>query len=158
MHITRRKTRQVQVGKVKVGGDAPVSVQSMCSTDTRDVGKTVEQILQLEAAGCEIIRVAVPDEEAAAVLPQIKAAMTVPLIADIHFDYRLALKAAAVVDCVRINPGNIGAWWKVEEVIKAVNDHGIPIRVGVNGGSLERPLLDKYGWPSPEALSESALN
>jgi len=122
MHITRRKTRQIQVGKVKVGGDAPVSVQSMCSTDTRDVAKTVEQILQLEAAGCEIIRVAVPDEEAAAVLPQIKAAMTVPLIADIHFDYRLALKSAAVVDCVRINPGNIGTWWKVEEVIKAVND------------------------------------
>jgi hypothetical protein len=84
--------------------------------------------------------------------------MTVPLIADIHFDHRLALKAAEIVDCVRINPGNIGAWWKVEEVIKAVNARGIPLRVGVNGGSLERPLLDKYGWPSPEALSESALN
>lgn len=158
MHIARRKTRQITVGNVKIGGDAPVSVQSMCSTDTRDVAKTVEQICQLETAGCEIIRVAVPDEEAAAALPRIKAAMTVPLIADIHFDHRLALKAAAIVDCVRINPGNIGAWWKVEEVIKAVNDRGIPIRVGVNGGSLERPLLDKYGWPSPEALSESALN
>lgn len=158
MHIARRKTRQISVGKVKIGGDAPVSVQSMCSTDTRDVATTVEQIRQLEAAGCEVIRVAVPDEEAAKVLPQIKAAMTVPLIADIHFDHRLALKAAKIVDCVRINPGNIGAWWKVEEVIKAVNDHGIPIRVGVNGGSLERPLLDKYGWPSPEALAESALN
>jgi (E)-4-hydroxy-3-methylbut-2-enyl-diphosphate synthase len=102
--------------------------------------------------------VAVPDDEAAAVLPKIKAAMTVPLIADIHFDHRLALKAAEIVDCVRINPGNIGAWWKVEEVIKAVNERGIPLRVGVNGGSLERPLLDKYGWPSPEALAESALN
>ncbi|HMS84094.1 MAG TPA: flavodoxin-dependent (E)-4-hydroxy-3-methylbut-2-enyl-diphosphate synthase [Nitrospira sp.] len=158
MHISRRKTRQIQVGSVKIGGDAPVSVQSMCSTDTRDVDKTVEQIRQLETAGCELIRVAVPDDEAAAALPKIKAAMTVPLIADIHFDYRLALKAAAVVDCVRINPGNIGAWWKVEEVIKAVNNRGIPIRVGVNGGSLERPLLEKYGWPSPEALSESALN
>ncbi|MCS6897222.1 MAG: flavodoxin-dependent (E)-4-hydroxy-3-methylbut-2-enyl-diphosphate synthase [Nitrospira sp.] len=158
MHITRRKTRQIQVGNVKIGGDAPISVQSMCSTDTRDVDKTIEQIRQLEAVGCELIRVAVPDEEAAAALPRIKAAMTVPLIADIHFDYRLAVKAAAVVDCVRINPGNIGAWWKVEEVIKAVNDRGIPIRVGVNGGSLERPLLEKYGWPSPEALSESALN
>ena len=112
----------------------------------------------LEAAGCEVIRVAVPDDEAAAVLPKIKAAMTVPLIADIHFDHRLALKAAEIVDCVRINPGNIGAWWKVEEVIKAVNERGIPLRVGVNGGSLERPLLDKYGWPSPEALAESALN
>jgi (E)-4-hydroxy-3-methylbut-2-enyl-diphosphate synthase len=130
----------------------------MCSTDTRDVTATVEQIRQLEAVGCELIRVAVPDEEAAAALPRIKAAMTVPLIADIHFDHRLALKAAAIVDCVRINPGNIGAWWKVEEVIKAVDARGIPLRVGVNGGSLERPLLDKYGWPSPEALSESALN
>jgi (E)-4-hydroxy-3-methylbut-2-enyl-diphosphate synthase len=130
----------------------------MCSTDTRDVNATVEQIQQLEAAGCELIRVAVPDSAAAAALPKIKAAMTVPLIADIHFDHRLALKAAEIVDCVRINPGNIGAWWKVEEVIKAVKARGIPIRVGVNGGSLERPLLDKYGWPSPEALSESALN
>src|SRR5712692_4808653 len=158
MHITRRKTRQITVGKLKIGGDAPVSVQSMCSTDTRDVAATIEQIRQLEAAGCEVIRVAVPDNEAAAVLSKIKAAMTVPLIADIHFDHRLALKAAEIVDCVRINPGNIGAWWKVEEVIKAVNARGIPLRVGVNGGSLERPLLDKYGWPSPEALAESALN
>lgn len=158
MHITRRKTRQITVGNVKIGGDAPISVQSMCSTDTRDVNATIEQIRRLETAGCELIRVAVPDEDAAAALPKIKAAMTVPLIADIHFDHRLALKAAQVVDCVRINPGNIGAWWKVEEVIRAVNDRGIPIRVGVNGGSLERPLLDKYGWPSPEALAESALN
>lgn len=158
MHITRRRTRQIVVGTVKVGGDAPVSVQSMCSTDTRDTKATIEQIRQLEAVGCELIRVAVPDEEAAAALPVIKAAMTVPLIADIHFDHRLALKAAEIVDCVRINPGNIGAWWKVEEVLKAVSDRGIPIRVGVNGGSLERPLLEKYGWPSPEALAESALN
>src|SRR5574338_1244200 len=158
MHINRRKTRQIQVGKVRVGGDAPVSVQSMCSTDTRDAAATIAQIHRLEAVGCEVIRVAVPDEEAAAALPRIKAAMTVPLIADIHFDHRLALKAAEIVDCVRINPGNIGAWWKVEEVIKAVNGRGIPLRVGVNGGSLDRPFLDKYRWPSPEALSESALN
>ncbi|MBD0316802.1 MAG: flavodoxin-dependent (E)-4-hydroxy-3-methylbut-2-enyl-diphosphate synthase [Nitrospiraceae bacterium] len=158
MHITRRKTRQIAVGSVKVGGNAPVSVQSMCSTDTRDIPATIAQIQQLEAVGCELIRVAVPDDEAAAALPKIKAAMTVPLIADIHFDHRLALKAAAVVDCVRLNPGNIGAWWKVEEVLKAVNERGIPVRVGVNGGSLERPLLEKYGWPSPEALAESALN
>ena len=158
MHITRRKTKQIAVGSVKIGGDAAISVQSMCSTDTRDINATLEQIKQLETAGCELIRVAVPDEEAAAALPAIKAGTTVPLIADIHFDHRLALKAAETVDCVRINPGNIGAWWKVEEVIKAVNDRGIPIRVGVNGGSLERPLLDKYGWPSPEALAESALN
>jgi (E)-4-hydroxy-3-methylbut-2-enyl-diphosphate synthase len=158
MYITRRKTRQIQVGKVKIGGDAPVSVQSMTMTDTRDVNATMEQIRRLEEAGCELIRVAVPDMEAADALPKIKAQMTVPLIADIHFDHRLALKAAEVVDCVRINPGNIGAWWKVTEVIKAVNDHGIPLRVGVNGGSLERPLLEKYGYPTAEALSESALN
>jgi (E)-4-hydroxy-3-methylbut-2-enyl-diphosphate synthase len=158
MFITRRKTRQIKVGKVKIGGDAPISVQSMCSTDTRDVKATVDQIKRMEEAGCEIIRVAVPDLEAAAALPKIKLAMTVPLIADIHFDHRLALKAAEVVDCVRINPGNIGAWWKVEEVIRAVNDHGIPLRVGVNAGSLERQLLDKYGYPTAEALAESALN
>ncbi len=158
MYITRRKTRQVKVGKVKIGGDAPVSVQSMTMTDTRDVKATVEQIRQMEEAGCELIRVAVPDMEAAQALPKIKAQMTVPLIADIHFDHRLALEAAEVVDCVRINPGNIGAWWKVTEVIKAVNDRGIPLRVGVNGGSLERHLLDKYGYPTAEALAESALN
>jgi (E)-4-hydroxy-3-methylbut-2-enyl-diphosphate synthase len=158
MHITRRKTRQIRVGKIKIGGDAPIAVQSMCSTDTRDVRATVEQIKQLEAVGCEVIRVAVPDMDAAAALPKIKAQMTVPLIADIHFDHRLALEAAKVVDCVRINPGNIGAWWKVQEVVKAVNERGVPLRIGVNGGSLERPLLDKYGWPSPEALAESALN
>jgi (E)-4-hydroxy-3-methylbut-2-enyl-diphosphate synthase len=158
MYITRRKTRQIKVGKVKIGGDAPISVQSMASTDTRDVKATVEQIQRLEEAGCEIIRVAVPDMEAAAALPKIKAQMTVPLIADIHFDHRLALKAAEVVDCVRINPGNNGAWWKTAEVIKAVNDRGIPLRIGVNGGSLERHLLEKYGYPTAEALAESALN
>lgn len=158
MYITRRKTRQIQVGKVKIGGDAPISVQSMTMTDTRDVNATVEQVRRMEEAGCELIRVAVPDMDAANVLPKIKAQMTVPLIADIHFDHRLALKAAEVVDCVRINPGNIGAWWKVMEVIKAVNDRGIPLRVGVNGGSLERHLLEKYGFPTAEALSESALN
>jgi (E)-4-hydroxy-3-methylbut-2-enyl-diphosphate synthase len=158
MRITRRKTRQIKVGKVKIGGDAPISVQSMCSTDTRDVKATVEQIRRLEAAGCELIRVAVPDMEAAGALPKIKAQMTVPIIADIHFDHRLAVKAAEVVDCVRINPGNIGAWWKVAEVIKAVSDRGIPLRIGVNGGSLERHLLEKYGYPTAEALAESALN
>lgn len=158
MYITRRKTRQIKVGTIKIGGNAPISVQSMTSTDTRDVKATVEQIRRLEEAGCELIRVAVPDMEAAEALPEIKAQMSVPLISDIHFDHRLALKAAEVVDCVRINPGNIGAWWKVQEVIKAVNDHGIPLRVGVNGGSLERHLLDKYGYPTAEALAESALN
>ena len=158
MFIKRRKTRQITVGNVKIGGSAPVSVQSMCSTDTRDIKATVEQIRQLEEVGCELIRVAVPDMAAAEALPAIKAQMTVPLIADIHFDHRLALKAAEIVDCVRINPGNIGAWWKTAEVIKAVNDRGIPLRIGVNGGSLERHLLEKYGFPTAEALAESALN
>ncbi len=158
MNITRRKTRQVQVGTVKIGGDAPISVQSMTIPHPRDVVGTLEQIHRLEEAGCELIRVAVPDMEAANALAPIKAQMTAPLIADIHFDHRLALKAAEVVDCVRINPGNIGPWWKTEEVIKAVNDNGIPLRVGVNGGSLEKPLLDKYGYPTAEALAESALN
>jgi (E)-4-hydroxy-3-methylbut-2-enyl-diphosphate synthase len=158
MFITRRKTRQIKVGNVKIGGDAPISVQSMTIPNTSDVKATVAQIRQLEEAGCELVRVAVPDMDAAEALPKIKAQMTIPLIADIHFDHRLALKAAEVVDCVRINPGNIGAWWKTAEVIKAVNDRGIPIRVGVNGGSLERHLLDKYGFPTAEALAESALN
>jgi (E)-4-hydroxy-3-methylbut-2-enyl-diphosphate synthase len=158
MHIARRKTRQIQVGAVKIGGDAPISVQSMTIPHPSDVAGTLEQIHRLEEAGCELIRVAVPDMDAVNALPKIKAQMKVPLIADIHFDHRLALKAAEVVDCVRINPGNIGPWWKTEEVIKAVNDHGIPLRVGVNGGSLEKPLLDKYGYPTAEALAESALN
>ena len=158
MHIARRKTRQIQVGAVKIGGDAPISVQSMTIPHPSDVAGTLEQIHRLEEAGCELIRVAVPDMDAVNALSKIKAQMTVPLIADIHFDHRLALKAAEVVDCVRINPGNIGPWWKTEEVIKAVNDHGIPLRVGVNGGSLEKPLLDKYGYPTAEALAESALN
>ncbi len=146
------------MGGVKVGGDAPISVQSMTIPHPSDVSGTVEQIHQLEKAGCELIRVAVPDQEAVAALPKIKSQMTVPLIADIHFDHRLALQAASVVDCVRINPGNIGPWWKTEEVIKAVNDNGIPLRIGVNGGSLEKPILDKYGYPTAEALAESALN
>jgi len=158
MHITRRKTRQIQVGSVKIGGDAPITVQSMTIPHPRDVVGTLEQVHRLEAAGCELIRVAVPDMEAVQALPKIKAQMTVPLIADIHFDHRLALKAAETVDCVRINPGNIGPWWKTEEVIKAVNDYGIPLRIGVNGGSLEKPILDKYGYPTAEALAESALN
>ena len=158
MHITRRKTRQVKVGNVKIGGDAPISVQSMTIPSARDVEGNIEQIHQLEQAGCELVRVAVPDMESAEALPKIRARINIPLIADIHFDHRLALKAATAVDCVRINPGNIGAWWKVTEVIKAVNDNGIPLRIGVNGGSLERLLLEKYGYPTAEALAESALN
>jgi (E)-4-hydroxy-3-methylbut-2-enyl-diphosphate synthase len=158
MFISRRKTKQIQVGSVKIGGDAPISVQSMTIPHPRDIAGSLKQIQQLEQAGCELIRVAVPDMEAADALPKIKSQMTVPMIADIHFDHRLALKAAKIVDCVRINPGNIGPWWKTEEVIKAVNDNGIPLRIGVNGGSLEKHLLEKYGYPTAEALAESALN
>lgn len=158
MFIKRRKTRQISVGPVKIGGDAPISVQSMTIPHPSDVKATVDQIHQLEQAGCELVRLAVPDMEAADALPKIKSQVHIPLIADIHFDHRLALKAAEVVDCVRINPGNIGPWWKVTEVVKAVNDRGIPLRIGVNGGSLERDLLDKYGYPTAEALAESALN
>ncbi|MFO0774464.1 MAG: flavodoxin-dependent (E)-4-hydroxy-3-methylbut-2-enyl-diphosphate synthase [Nitrospiraceae bacterium] len=158
MFIKRRRTRQIAVGRVKIGGDAPISVQSMTIPHPSDVAGTVAQIHQLEQAGCELVRLAVPDMEAAAALHKIKPQVHIPLIADIHFDHRLALKAAEVVDCVRINPGNIGAWWKVTEVVKALNDHGIPMRIGVNGGSLERELLDKYGYPTAEALAESALN
>jgi len=158
MHITRRQTKSIQVGSVKIGGGAPVSVQSMTIPHPRDVKATVEQIHQLEQAGCELVRVAVPDNEAANALSSIKSQISIPLIADIHFDHRLALTAAKVVDCVRINPGNIGPWWKMAEVLQAVTDNGIPLRVGVNGGSLERPLLEKYGYPTAEALAESALN
>jgi (E)-4-hydroxy-3-methylbut-2-enyl-diphosphate synthase len=158
MFIKRRKTKQIRVGRVPIGGGAPIVVQSMTTPDTADVKATVAQIHELEQVGCEIIRVTVNTPEAAAALPAIKSQSTVPLIADIHFDYRLALKAAEVVDCVRINPGNIGAWWKVEEVVKAVRERNIPLRIGVNGGSLERELLAKYGYPTAEALCESALN
>ena len=158
MHITRRQTKSIQVGSVKIGGGAPVSIQSMTIPHPRDVKATVEQIHQLEQAGCELVRVAVPDDEAANALSSIKSQISIPLIADIHFDHRLALTAAKVVDCVRINPGNIGPWWKMAEVLQAVTDNGIPLRVGVNGGSLERPLLEKYGYPTAEALAESALN
>ena len=158
MHITRRQTKSIQIGSVKIGGGAPISVQSMTIPHPRDVKATVEQIHQLEQAGCELVRVAVPDDEAANALSSIKSQISIPLIADIHFDHRLALSAAKVVDCVRINPGNIGPWWKMAEVLQAVTDNGIPLRVGVNGGSLERPLLEKYGYPTAEALAESALN
>ena len=158
MYITRRRTKSIHVGSVKIGGEAPISVQSMTIPHPRDVKGTVEQIHQLEQAGCELVRVAVPDDEAADALPSIKSQISISLIADIHFDHRLALKVAKVVDCVRINPGNIGPWWKMAEVLKAVADNGIPLRVGVNGGSLERPLLEKYGYPTAEALAESALN
>ena len=156
--IERKKTRRVVVGSVPVGGGAPISVQSMTITDTRDVTATVEQIHHLEEAGCEIVRVAVPDDEAADALPAIRRQIRIPLVADIHFNYRLALKAiTAGVDKLRINPGNIGHRKRVEEVVKAAKERNIPIRIGVNAGSLEKELIEKYGYPTPEAMVESGL-
>ncbi|MEK6680360.1 MAG: flavodoxin-dependent (E)-4-hydroxy-3-methylbut-2-enyl-diphosphate synthase [Nitrospirota bacterium] len=158
MFIKRKKTRQIRVGSVPVGGNAPISVQSMTNTDTRDVDATVSQIKRLEDAGCEIIRAAVPDKTAAEALSAIKKQIRIPLIADIHFDHRLALKAIEQgVDGLRINPGNIGDKKKIEAVVSACKDKGIPIRIGVNAGSLEKDLLKKYGHPTPAAMVESAM-
>lgn len=154
----RRATRQIRVGTVAVGGGAPISVQSMTKTDTRDAESTVRQIWALQAAGCEIVRIAVPDADAAAAVPAIRAQIRLPLVVDIHFDYRLALACLeAGVDCLRINPGNIGPTWKVREVTKAAAERRVPIRIGVNSGSLEKPLLQRFGGPTPEAMVESAL-
>jgi (E)-4-hydroxy-3-methylbut-2-enyl-diphosphate synthase len=151
-------TKQILVGKVPVGGGAPVAIQSMCSTHTDDVEATVQQILRLEAAGCEIIRVAVPNMAAAHAVGKIKERIHIPLVVDIHFDYRLALEAiAAGADKVRINPGNIGGEDRVKAVADACRAKNIPIRIGVNGGSLEKELLAKYGKVCPEALVESAF-
>ncbi len=159
MKIQRKATRQIRIGEVPIGGDSPVSVQSMCNTDTRDVDATVTQILRLQEAGCDLIRVAVPDEKAARALSKIKEAILIPLIADIHFDYRLALKAIeSGVDGLRINPGNIGKPERVEAVVRAAMAREIPIRIGVNAGSLEPELWEKYGGPTSEAMVESALN
>lgn len=154
----RHKTRQIKLGDIAIGGEAPVSVQSMCNTDTRDVAATLAQIDQLQQIGCEIVRVAVPDQQAAEALGAIRQGMSIPLIADIHFDYRLALTALQQgVDGLRLNPGNIGARWKVEEVVQACRERAVPIRIGVNGGSLEKELLGRYGHPTAEAMAESAL-
>jgi (E)-4-hydroxy-3-methylbut-2-enyl-diphosphate synthase len=158
MVVMRRKTIKVKIGNIFVGGDSPISIQSMTNTDTRNVDATVEQILELENAGCEIIRAAVPDMEAAEAIKGIKSRIHIPLVADIHFDYRLALKSIENgVDALRINPGNIGSEAKVREVVKAAKVYNIPIRIGVNTGSLEKDLLERYGRPCPEALVESAL-
>ncbi|MCR6544707.1 flavodoxin-dependent (E)-4-hydroxy-3-methylbut-2-enyl-diphosphate synthase [Dehalobacterium formicoaceticum] len=156
--MKRRKTRQIQVGAVAIGGDAPISIQSMTNTDTRDVAATVAQIKRLEEAGCDIVRCAVPDREGVEALPRILEGIKIPLIADIHFDYRLALGAiAAGVQGLRLNPGNIGGQERVQKVVQAAAARDIPIRIGVNGGSLEKELLEKYGHPTPEALVESAM-
>ncbi len=156
--IKRKKTRQISIGNVKVGGDAVISVQSMTNTRTSDIEATVSQIKGLEDAGCEIIRVAVPDMDAAGAVKEIKSAVSIPVIADVHFDYRLAIAAVkSGADGLRINPGNIGGEKKVQEVVKCAKDFQIPIRVGVNAGSLEKSLLKKYGTATPEAMVESAL-
>jgi (E)-4-hydroxy-3-methylbut-2-enyl-diphosphate synthase len=156
--ITRRKSRQIQVGGLKIGSDAPITVQSMTKTDTRDVRATVHQIWALEAAGCDLVRVAVPVREAAEQLGEIKRRIRIPLIADIHFNYKLALIALQQgVDGLRLNPGNIGARWCIEEVVKLASDRKIPIRIGVNGGSLEKDLLAKYNGATAEGMVESGL-
>ncbi len=154
----RKKTRKIMVGNVPVGGNAPVAVQSMTNTQTQDVEATVSQIKRLTDAGCEIVRVAVPDEDAAKAIVGIKKAIDIPLIADIHFDYRLAIESAnSGADGLRINPGNIGSDRKVKAVVAVAADRKIPIRIGVNAGSLEKDLLKKYNGVSPEAMVESAL-
>lgn len=155
--MNREKTRAIKVGNVQIGGENKVSIQSMCNTKTKDVENTVKQILQLEEAGCEIIRVACLDVEDARAIKEIKKQIHIPIVADIHFDYKIALEAInAGVDKVRINPGNIGSKEKVKAVVEACKEKNIPIRIGVNGGSLEKDLLEKYGKPTAEAMIESA--
>jgi len=156
--INRKKTRQIKVGEVKIGGMAPVAVQSMTNTFTQDIASTVSQIRQLEEAGCEIIRVAVPDEAAAHAISSIKKKISIPIIADIHFDFRLAIASArAGADGLRINPGNIGGVKKVKAVVECAKELNIPIRIGVNSGSLEKDILKKYNGASAEAMVESAV-
>ncbi|MGB1092762.1 MAG: flavodoxin-dependent (E)-4-hydroxy-3-methylbut-2-enyl-diphosphate synthase [Oceanobacter sp.] len=156
--IKRRKSRKIYVGDVPVGGDAPISIQTMTNTETTDVDATVAQIRRVQDAGADIVRVSVPTMDAAEAFGQIRKQVTVPLVADIHFDYRIALRVAELgVDCLRINPGNIGREDRVRAVVDAARDKNIPIRIGVNAGSLEKDLQKKYGEPTPEALVESAM-
>jgi (E)-4-hydroxy-3-methylbut-2-enyl-diphosphate synthase len=157
--IYRRQSRQIMVGSVPVGGDAPIAVQSMTNTLTSDAQATIAQVRALEEAGADIVRVSCPDEDSTTALKAIVKASKVPIVADIHFHYKRAIESAeAGAACLRINPGNIGAASRVAEVVKAAKDHGCSMRIGVNAGSLERDLLEKYGEPCPEAMIESALN
>ena len=157
--IHRRKSRQIHVGPVPVGGDAPITVQTMTNTVTSDAKATIEQVQAAERAGVDIVRVSCPDKESTTALKDIVRAASVPIVADIHFHYRRAIEAAeAGAACLRINPGNIGSMDRVREVVKAAKDHGCSMRIGVNAGSLERELLERYGEPCPEAMVESALN
>ena len=156
--IIRRKSRKIMVGKVAVGGDAPISVQSMTNTLTSDAKATIEQIQRQEAVGCDITRCSCPDEDSARALKIITKEVNIPVVADIHFDYRLGILAAENgAACLRINPGNIGGADRVKAVVQAAKDHGCSIRIGVNGGSLDKRLLEKYGEPCADALVESAL-
>ena len=158
MMFERRKTRPVRVGSVTVGGDAPISVQSMTTTKTADVYPTLQQIRNLEVAGCDIVRVTVPDEASAEALPEIKAGISIPLVADIHFNYRIALLALdAGVDKLRINPGNIGGEKRVRAVVEKAREKGVPLRIGVNSGSLEQDILEKDGEPTARGMVESAI-
>jgi len=154
--LQRRKSRKVKVGKLYIGGDAPITVQSMTTTDTKDTKATIEQIHGLEEIGCDIVRVSAPTMEAAKALKEIKENIGIPLVVDIHFDYRIALEAVKYVDKLRINPGNIGNPDKVQQVVQACKNLGVPMRIGVNLGSLERDLFEKYGYV-PEAMVESAM-
>ncbi len=156
--IKRRKSRKIMVGNVPVGGDAPISVQSMTNTPTTDIKATIEQIRKLEDVGVDIVRCSCPDEESSKALKEIVKAVSVPIVADIHFHYKRGIEAAeAGAACLRINPGNIGSRDRVAEIVKAAKDHGCSMRIGVNAGSLESNLLEKYGEPCPEAMVESAL-
>lgn len=156
--ILRRRSRPIHVGRLGIGGDHPISVQSMTNTPTADAAATLVQIRQLHEAGCDLVRIAVPDMAAVASVAEIVRQSPIPVIADIHFDYKLALAAIrGGIHGLRLNPGNIGAAWKVAEVVKAASERQVPIRIGVNGGSLEKRLLEKYGGPTPEALVESAM-
>src|SRR5215475_14585617 len=157
--IHRRKSRQIMVGKVPVGGDAPITVQTMTNTITGDARATIDQIRQIEEAGADIVRVSCPDEDATKAMKAITKAANIPVVADIHFHYKRAIEAAVNgAACLRINPGNIGSEQRVKEVVQAAKDHGCSMRIGVNAGSLERELLERYGEPCPEAMVESALN
>ncbi len=156
--MLRKMTKEVQVGNIKIGGQNPIIIQSMCNTDTRDVAATVKQILQLEEAGCELVRIAILDMEAANAVEEIKKQIHIPLVADIHFDYKLALRVMDLgIDKVRINPGNIGEESRIRQVVEKAKEKKIPIRIGVNSGSLEKDLIQKYGGVTPQGLVESAL-
>ncbi len=156
--MERKKTKAIKIRKIFIGGDNPIAIQSMTKVPTTDIKAILDQIKALENEGCQIIRLAIPNKEAAEALKEIRKNTDMPLVADIHFDYKLALMAIeAGIDKLRINPGNIGEAWKVKEVVKAAKDKGIPIRIGVNAGSLEKDILEKYGYPTAEAMVESAI-